>query len=118
MYMNTKSKKLKSWHIALVGSSLNFIIGFLFYKEVITIPVNDIGSGILSIFLSFYYTAMMIFSFIGLIPTLLLYFKPTRMFGILLAMLLGILGIVLKVGLIMSIFFIFAIAWYFVKEKE
>lgn len=110
----TQIKKIKSWHIVLLGIITQLWVGYSMVSgvqitKVANSTVNITTSHIIgNMFMTVIGLFLIIGTLFGIIPLILLYFKKTRKIGGIISIILGIVGIITQLGVIVSVFMILA----------
>ncbi len=110
----TQIKKIKSWHIVLLGIITQLWVGYSMVSSVqitkaANSTVNITTSHIVgNMFMTVIGLFLIIGTLFGIIPLILLYFKKTRKIGGIVSIILGIVGIITQLGVIVSVFMILA----------
>ncbi|MBI4140210.1 hypothetical protein HY485_00065 [Candidatus Woesearchaeota archaeon] len=106
---------MKSWQIVLVGIVFQLFFGiFLFKNPLIYKGIGGLIVGIALMVLAIYLFAALL---LAVIPLLLLFFDRTRTIGAILSILLGLFGIIIKAGIVIGTFLLFAGIYALWKKK-
>ncbi|MFH1249083.1 MAG: hypothetical protein V1660_02935 [archaeon] len=108
---------LRGWHIALVGTFLQAIIG-LCMIGLSTKNVSGIGGMIIAILGISFGLIITLLSSAGLISSILLFFRKTRLIGSIISIILGVIVFIIPLGIVLSPFLIIAGIYSLVNDSK